>query len=463
MALQLRIISDHRRLLGDRSTAVFDGAGGNIGRATDNDWVLPDPQRYVSAHHARIHYRDGLYILEDTSTNGVFINDDERPVSKRGTHVLQNGDIVRFGEYQVVAMVESRAAGTEAAVAVGPGLASASSDLSGAFGPAVAATSSVAVHTSANSVEVLAAIGQMEQSDLGAALDLDDLLQSDVDESQRQQAVNAYGQPVGPLAAAVRPYRSAPTVVPNSAPSPGELGAALADSETERRAIARRIERLARAAGRAQDRRSAASPPVPADANSGLAAFCKGAGVAADHFAPELQARVLHLAGQLIREALVGLKDLERARAETLRPMQIDITPDADDPRPSLAHAGVEDLLVQILSQHESRRLDAVQWLREVIDRAKAHDRATFDALRVAFVDFLARLEPAELESRFGRRARGIAESGARNWELYNDFYRSVAARADGELPRVFLDAFSAAYGENSQSSEKESAHQRNK
>ncbi len=100
---------------------------------------------------------------------------------------------------------------------------------------------------------------------------------------------------------------------------------------------------------------------------------------------------------------------------------------------------------MQILSQHESRRLDAVQWLREVIDRAKAHDRATADALHAAFLDFVARLDPAELESRFGRtRIRG-----ARNWELYCDFYRSIAAKGGGQLPRVFLDAFSAAYEEN--------------
>jgi type VI secretion system protein len=114
-----------------------------------------------------------------------------------------------------------------------------------------------------------------------------------------------------------------------------------------------------------------------------------------------------------------------------------------------LARAGVEDLLVDILSQHESRRLDAVQWLREVLERAKAHDRATFDALRAAFADFVARLEPAELESRFGRPARGAADRRARNWELYNEFYRTIAAKADGQLPRVFLDAFSAAYHEN--------------
>lgn len=391
---------------------VFDSVGGNIGRSTDNDWVLPDPQRFVSAHHARIHFRDGLYVLEDTSTNGVFINDDDRPIARRGAHVLQNGDILRFGEYQVVAMVEA-----------------------GALGPA--ATSSVEVHTSAQSVEVLAALGLAAQTDLGEAFDMDELLQADSADFKRPLAVNAYGQPIAPPSS------------PRPATSPTDLSAALADSETERRAIARRIERLARAASRAQDRRVAAGPPVPADANSGLSAFCKGAGIAADHFAPELQVRLLQLAGQLIRETLVGLKDLERARTEALRPMQIETASNTDDPRPSLAHAGVEDLLVQILSQHESRRLDAVQWLREVLDRAKTHDRATFDALRTAFVDFVARLDPAELESRFGRPARSAADGGARNWELYIEFYRSIVAKADGQLPRVFLNAFSAAYEED--------------
>jgi type VI secretion system protein len=439
VALQLRIISDHRRLLGDRSSVVFDGLGGNIGRGADNDWVLPDPQRFISAHHARIHYRDGLYILEDTSTNGVFVNDEERPIAKRGAHVLQNGDILRFGEYQVVAMVEARAAAA-ATAAAGTALPEGPDDLSGAFRASV--TSSVEVQNTAQSVEVLAAVGRLAQTDLGAALDLDDLLQTEAEEFSRPRIVNAYGQPVTPLAAATTRPAPAP-------PSPMELSAALADSDTERRAIARRIERLARAATRAQDRRAAASPPVPPDVNSGLAAFCKGAGVAADHFAPELQVRLLHLAGQLLREALVGLKDLERVRAETLRPMQIDNTTDVEDPRPSLARVGVEDLLVDILSQHESRRLDAVQWLREVLERAKAHDRATFDALRAAFTDFVARLEPAELESRFGRAARGAADRRARNWELYSEFYRTIAAKADGQLPRVFLDAFSAAYDEN--------------
>src|SRR5688572_19814543 len=79
MALRLRVVSEHRRLLGEHSTVQFE-LGGNIGRSADNDWVLPDPLRYVSAHHARIYCRQGTYFLEDLSTNGVFLNDSEQPI-----------------------------------------------------------------------------------------------------------------------------------------------------------------------------------------------------------------------------------------------------------------------------------------------------------------------------------------------------------------------------------------------
>src|ERR1041384_723510 len=101
MACSLRIVSDHRRFLGDRSSIVFGVGGGTIGRSADNDWVLPDPQRYVSAHHARISFRQGHYFLEDVSTNGAFVNDSDIAQSKLGAYRLQNGDRVRLGEYQI--------------------------------------------------------------------------------------------------------------------------------------------------------------------------------------------------------------------------------------------------------------------------------------------------------------------------------------------------------------------------
>src|SRR5207237_10232705 len=101
MTLRLRIVSDHRRLLGDRSSIVFAVDGGTIGRSADNDWVLPDPLRYVSAHHARVEYRDGHFYLQDVSTNGVYVNDDMEPLAKHGAggYRLADGDVLPMGEY----------------------------------------------------------------------------------------------------------------------------------------------------------------------------------------------------------------------------------------------------------------------------------------------------------------------------------------------------------------------------
>src|SRR5437762_12554926 len=104
--LRLRIVSDQRRSLAERSSATFSVEGGTIGRSADNDWVLPDPLRYVSAHHARVSFREGGYVLEDLSTNGVYVNDGERALGKAGPHALQNGDLLRFGDYQVSVVID---------------------------------------------------------------------------------------------------------------------------------------------------------------------------------------------------------------------------------------------------------------------------------------------------------------------------------------------------------------------
>src|SRR4051794_12964942 len=107
MALRLEVLSEHHKLLGETASIVFGVGGGSFGRAHDNDWVLPDPQRYLSGHHGRIHFRQGAFYLEDLSTNGVFVNGATLPVSRTGPHALRDGDTLRFGEYEVRAVVDA--------------------------------------------------------------------------------------------------------------------------------------------------------------------------------------------------------------------------------------------------------------------------------------------------------------------------------------------------------------------
>ncbi|HEX3845259.1 MAG TPA: type VI secretion system-associated FHA domain protein TagH [Steroidobacteraceae bacterium] len=410
MSLRLRVVSDHRRQLAERHTIVFGTSGGSIGRSSENDWALPDPVRYVSAHHARVHYRDGHFYLEDLSTNGVFVNDQPEALSKLGSsgYRLKNGDVLRLGDYQIVVALENEQAAE------------------------IPEIDSAAVPTS---IHALHPLGRAVQTDIGAMLDLEELLVSDsgpAADSGSFQPVNAYGQAL--------------------APSPRATSLATkraAVSEPSDDSLARRIARLAKAAGR--DSRGTAAPALY-DVQSGLHAFCRGAGIDPEKLPAEAQTRLLHLTGQLVREALVGLKDLERSRSEIRDRFRIELPPpEPDDPRPSLGRATVDELLIQVLVQHESRSIDAVQWLREQVSEIKAHEQAGSQATRAAFVEFLDRLDPAELEARFERAARrGKARSAdkAQYWELFTTFYRNLIEMPADHLPHTFVEAFAAAYRE---------------
>jgi type VI secretion system protein len=423
MTLRLRVVSDHRRLLGDRSTIVFGFDGGTLGRSADNDWVLPDPLRYVSAHHGRVQYRDGQFFLEDLSTNGIFLNDEELPVSKRfpGGYRMQNGDIVRIGQYQIVVAVEA----AEAAAAPAP-----------ADGAAVP-----------TSIHALHSLGRAAQTDIGAMLNLDDLLVPDSSPSDNFRPVDAYGVPVRTAAPIPSPAAARRGAAPAVAQTVAAEPASATDIDIESEAVARRIARLARAAGR--DPRNGASAPALYDVHSGLQAFCRGAGMDGDKLSPDAQTRMLHVAGQLFREALVGFKELERARHEVRNRFRIEIQPEPDDPRPSLARLTVDELMLELLQQHETRRLDAVQWLREAVAEAKTHENASSAAMRAAFIEFLDRLDPSELEARFERAARrGKAKSAdkAQYWDLFTTFYRNLIEMPADHLPHTFIEAFATAY-----------------
>ena len=100
MPLRLRIVSNNAKLLGDEQVREFAACGGTIGRSLDNDWVLPDPKRYVSGRHALVDFQGGCYYLVDTSRNGVFVNDADTPVGNGHPQRLFDGDRISIGEFK---------------------------------------------------------------------------------------------------------------------------------------------------------------------------------------------------------------------------------------------------------------------------------------------------------------------------------------------------------------------------
>jgi type VI secretion system protein len=105
MPLLLRVVSAQARSLGDRYNHVFGPGGGRIGRRLDNDWVLPDPELYVSNLHASVACRDGRWILTDHSSNGIYINGGAVPLPSRSSYALADYDRLAIGPYEILVRV----------------------------------------------------------------------------------------------------------------------------------------------------------------------------------------------------------------------------------------------------------------------------------------------------------------------------------------------------------------------
>lgn len=102
MALRLEIVSEHKEVLGEDHVRVFRKDGGTIGRSLQNDWILPDPDKFISGRHATIDCKSGSFYLADVSTNGVYVNGDDEPLGKGNPRRLFDGDQLRMGDFEMI-------------------------------------------------------------------------------------------------------------------------------------------------------------------------------------------------------------------------------------------------------------------------------------------------------------------------------------------------------------------------
>ncbi|MEO8859741.1 MAG: type VI secretion system-associated FHA domain protein TagH [Burkholderiaceae bacterium] len=77
----------------------FDELGGTIGRADNNQLVLPDPERTISRIHAQVVFRGGSYALIGRGGNAVVHNG--QPVGHGAEVMLAQGDQIVIGSYHI--------------------------------------------------------------------------------------------------------------------------------------------------------------------------------------------------------------------------------------------------------------------------------------------------------------------------------------------------------------------------
>ena len=109
MALQLTIIKFPPGIALAEDRKTFGPQGGLIGRGVDNDWVLSDPERFLSSKHCQISGEGSRYFLTDLSTNGTFVNGSPEPVGRGSRIALEDGDCFDVGEYRFKVTFEQQA------------------------------------------------------------------------------------------------------------------------------------------------------------------------------------------------------------------------------------------------------------------------------------------------------------------------------------------------------------------
>ncbi|HKS54958.1 MAG TPA: type VI secretion system-associated FHA domain protein TagH [Steroidobacteraceae bacterium] len=473
MALKLRVISDHYKALGKRSSRLFGVTGGKIGRAQDNDWILPDPDRYVSSHHCKVEFRAGQWMLEDTSTNGVFINGSDTPASVEGSYTLQDGDRLRLGDYEVLVSIDERN--------------DFSADASGQV-PAPVRVRNKAVRTHPKATD----------NDLGEELDLTDLLTDSAIAPAPmmpppQRAPLSSAEPLDLESALALDSDDLKTMAPiPAAPTPAKAPktafASLLGESGEHKTVAhgrkaevkppelkaeakaddwhmqtrpydrKALQALTSPAALAKPEKIEAERPKrvengSVESSSGVEAFCRGAGIDPASLPGDAQNVLLTLAGQMLRESVLGLMDGLKGRTDLknrLRLSQTTIQPGENNPLKF--SASVDEAVLKLLDPHSSRYLGPIEAIRESFADIRTHQTALVGAIQAAVDELMNRIEPGELQERFDRGLKRGPLLGATNkmkyWDLYTEFYQVLNQRGEQGLPTLFSEELARTYAE---------------
>jgi len=386
MALQLEIVSEHRDLVGDDAVRVFREQGGTIGRSLQNDWILPDPDRYISGRHATIDFKGGAYYLADTSSNGVYINGDCEPLGKGNPRRLFNGDVIRLGDFIINVTVDEG----ESIVM-----------------PLDEPDSKVTDHAGS--------LVDMDPLKTGMMLLDEDALTGD---QAFQSAL--FGNHTQTGIAEAAPVAAATPREPEAVKASKPVPAPLAESDLVARDL---VDSFLDGLGinRAELHPSADLAEIMQNAGEVLREFVEGA---------------MHLLA-----SRANLKNAFRLDQTTVLPRHNN---------PLKLSANTKDSIKQLLVGREGEYLGPRDAVREVCRDLLFHQDAFLDAMNAAFVEFADRFDPEELQATFDRTLGtgllGRFTNKYKYWGLYGDLYPILTEKGGGRFPQMYAEEFVRAY-----------------
>jgi type VI secretion system protein len=193
-----------------------------------------------------------------------------------------------------------------------------------------------------------------------------------------------------------------------------------------------------------------AAPSAPA-ASDALGAFLLGAGIEPGALTDTDSLAVLTRAGEILRESIEGLIKILNARNMTKAELRVERTVlQPADNNPLKFSSGIEGTLITLLDGHRPGFMDSTTATRDAARDILAHEFALLAAIPIALNSLLERFRPENLTERI--QADDLFASlfsvprKARYWEVYEKKYQKIAEDMANNFNGVFGDALTDAY-----------------
>jgi type VI secretion system FHA domain protein len=446
---------------GEPTRQVFTEEGGTIGRAGGNSCVLGHNK--VSARHALISCRNGVFYIQDTSRNGVSVNSPDNRLVRDQPYALKSGDCIFIEPYELDVSIDAGADrparqpfvdsfGEDDPFAPGPG----SIGSAGLLSPHSIGSGEVdplklfdAVNRPAPARKSEAAPSPADDWH-GAHYDPP---AARPDPGQAKPDPGVIPQGYNPLApdesVAGSIPRPAPPAVDRVPPRPKIKHVPARDLTPPPpvRPAPAPPEAIIRPAPSAP--RVAVPAPGEGAGSGSLADVLTGAGLQGAAVTPEL-ARSF---GEIVRVVVAGLMDvlLSRQHIKQEFRMRQTIFRPADN-NPLKFSVNVDDALHNLLVKRNAAYLGPVEAFADAFEDLRNHQLAMLTGMRVAFEAMLADFDPDRLQEEFDRQLAKVSlplmPAKMRYWDLYRERRREMVKDPEAAFEHLFGEEFARAYEE---------------
>ncbi|PIB43433.1 type VI secretion protein [Pseudomonas sp. 2822-15] len=439
MSLCLTITSYHKITPGQCSEKSMDQGVMAIGRNSDNDWVLPDPERLVSSQHCVIQYKDGRYYLTDNSTNGVELVNAGIRMRRGNSEPLQDGELIRIGDYEIQARIDFNVQALD------------SQPFSGDSANSFEALMGAVANKPAPVPAPVIAPQFQGASSMDTLPDLFDFLTpTTVPPPTVADHVPSEQHDFRPPTPVAVPVVEKPAVSGSVIPEDWDLF-----GDTPAPVVATPQPVAPVEPSPASIMQPAAAAPDISSPPDLLQAFLRGAGLDQLRLDKAQAEAQMESIGRSYRLMVEGLIDVLRARASLkgeFRMQQTMIQPAENNP---LKFAPNADEALLLLLRHGNQAFMAPDVaVRDSFDDLRAHQLAVMAGVEAAIKHLLTRFEPAQLEERMGKPA-GLSSlfNGSRQaqyWQQFTELYSNISREAQEDFQVLFGREFSRAYEEHS-------------